>query len=176
MRIISGIYGGRVINAPSGHVTHPMSEKIRGAIFNALGDITGLSMLDAFSGSGAIAIEAVSRGIDNVIAIDKSKNAIRTIQENIKSLDIKNIKATQANISTWIDNNLGKQFDIIICDPPYDHIDINLLSKIEKQTKENGLLVLSLPPGIKYNSKNKLLLEKDYGDAKLYFYRKSHST
>lgn len=61
MRIISGIYGGRTIQSPSGHKTHPMSEKMRGAIFNALGDIKGLSFLDAYGGSGAVALEAISR-------------------------------------------------------------------------------------------------------------------
>ena len=65
MRIIAGSLGGRVFKAPSGHRTHPMSEKIRGAIFNALGDISDLTVLDAFTGSGALCFEAVSRGVAN---------------------------------------------------------------------------------------------------------------
>lgn len=172
MRIISGIYGGRVINSPRGHITHPMSEKIRGAIFNALGDISGLTLLDAFSGSGAIAIEAASRGIKSVTAIDNSKNAYKAIVENVKSLDITSIKCTRANISSWIENNKEIKFDIIICDPPYDKIDIKLLNKIEKQLSDGGVFIASLPPGINYLSDYNLILEKDYNDAKLYFYRK----
>ena len=72
MRIISGVLGGRVFKAPNGNKTHPMSEKIRGAMFNSLGDISGLTVLDAFSGSGAVAIEAFSRGAEHVVAVDSS--------------------------------------------------------------------------------------------------------
>lgn len=176
MRIISGKYGGRIIKAPAGHRTHPMSEKIRGAIFNALGDIEGLTMLDAFSGSGAISIEAVSKGVSSVDAIDSSKNAYETIIQNIKSLGIKNIKVSQANVSSWLDNNSNNVYDLIVCDPPYDNVDLKLLHKIEKHLAPNGVLVLSLPPNILYKSVYELLLEKDYNDAKLYFYKKFDST
>lgn len=61
LRVISGSLGGRLINSPPGNKTHPMSEKMRGAIFNILGNIEGLDVLDAYSGSGAIALEAISR-------------------------------------------------------------------------------------------------------------------
>lgn len=176
MRIISGIYKGRVIKAPSGNVTHPMSEKIRGAIFNALGDIKGLHFLDAFSGSGALAIEAVSRGAKSVIAIDNSKNAIRVMKENVDALNIHNIKVTQANVSSWIENNKSVYFDIVICDPPFEKVDLKLLNKLEGRVKHNGIFILSLPPQVIIASKLELLQEKDYNDAKLYFYRKNYST
>lgn len=171
MRIISGKYGGRVIKAPHGHKTHPMSEKIRGAIFNALGDIDGLKFLDAFSGTGAIAIEAISRGADYVVAIDSSKEANRAISDNIKDLNIKNIKSINANVSSWSDNNSSDKFDIVVCDPPYDHVQISVLVKLETHVRDGGLLVLSLPPGVEYDTNFTLLLEKDYNDAKLYIYR-----
>lgn len=172
MRIVSGLLNGRIIKAPSGHVTHPMSEKIRGAIFNALGDIVGLKVLDAFSGSGAIAIEAWSRGARGISAIDKSSDAIKCIQDNTRSLGIADIKITRANVSSWSDLNPDKTYDIVICDPPYDSNQITTIHKLEKHLRPNGILVLSLPPGVVYGTELKKISEKDYNDAKLYFYKK----
>ena len=63
MRVISGKFGGQLFDAPKGHRTHPMSEKVRGALFSVLGDISGLTVLDAFAGSGALSIEAISHCI-----------------------------------------------------------------------------------------------------------------
>lgn len=173
LRIIAGSLGGRIIKTPLGHKTHPMSEKMRGAIFNALGDIEGLSFLDAYSGSGAIAIEAVSRGATRVYAIDKDKKAIDTIKTNITNLGI-DIKATQANISAWIDNSPKLQFDIIVCDPPYNAINSSHLNKIAEIVKNNGILVLSLPPDFTIPEivSIKILNIKNYGDSALVFAKK----
>lgn len=173
MRIVSGKLNGRIIKAPSGHTTHPMSEKIRGAVFNALGDIEGLSVLDAFSGSGAIAIEAWSRGAKGITAIDRSQEAIKCIQDNVRTLGIPGIKITRANVSTWSDLNSDKTYDIIVCDPPYDSNQISTIQKLEKHLNPIGVFVLSLPPGPIYNTKLKKISEKDYNDAKLYFYKKT---
>ena len=68
MRIIAGTLKGQQFQTPHSHKTHPMGDKIRGALFNVLGDIEGLSFLDAFSGSGALAFEAASRGAASVLA------------------------------------------------------------------------------------------------------------
>ena len=70
MRIIAGYLGGRQFNSPRSNRTHPMSDKARGGLFNALGDISGLTVLDAFAGSGALSFEAISRGAESVIAVD----------------------------------------------------------------------------------------------------------
>jgi 16S rRNA (guanine966-N2)-methyltransferase len=75
MRVIAGFLGGRNFDSPGGHRTHPMSDKVRGAVFGVLGDIKGLSVLDAFAGSGALSIEAVSRGAKYAVAIDVDKRA-----------------------------------------------------------------------------------------------------
>ena len=84
MRVVSGSLGGRLFDSPRTHRTHPMSEKARGALFNTLGDIHGLRILDAYAGSGAITIEAESRGAQHVTAIDIDVEAIRTIASNVQ--------------------------------------------------------------------------------------------
>lgn len=176
LRIISGSLGGRAIDAPHGHKTHPMSEQIRGALFNVLGDVSGLTLLDAFTGSGAIAVEAVSRGAKNVIAIDSDKNAFKTAHTNASNLNIVDkLKVTQANISSWIDNNPDAKFDVVICDPPYDNVKPALLSKVADTTQDGGIVVLSLPPKTDLNLGDNfnLVQSKSYGDATLAFYRKT---
>ncbi|MCA9343880.1 MAG: RsmD family RNA methyltransferase [Candidatus Nomurabacteria bacterium] len=172
MRIISGIYGGRTIQSPSGHKTHPMSEKMRGAIFNALGDIKGLSFLDAYGGSGAVALEAISRGATNVTAIDSDKNAIQTIKANAHALKA-DVKVTQVNISSWLDNNPGHCFDIIVADPPYNNVNKTHLYKLAKALNSGGVIIYSLPPkeDIRLSDSYQILSEREYGDSRLVFYR-----
>src|SRR5665213_4294431 len=123
MRIIAGSLGGRQFSSPRSNRTHPMSDKARGGLFNALGDINGLTILDAFAGSGALSFEAISRGAESVIAVDIDKNAYQAIQESITSLDLKDkVKVIRANISGWSDNNPDLLFDIVISTPPYDDL------------------------------------------------------
>lgn len=175
MRVITGYLGGRHVDAPAGHRTHPMSEKARGGLFNALGDINGLSVLDAYAGSGAISIEAISRGADSSIAIDNDRQAVETITENLKSLGIKEkVKPTRANITGWSENNPGATFDIVIADPPYDQVKIEQLVKISKHTRTGGIFVLSLPAkqDVLDFDGTELIKISDYGDAQLVFYRR----
>ena len=176
MRIISGQLGGRQFSSPSGHRTHPMSDKVRGGLFNALGDIEGLSLLDAFAGSGAVSFEAVSRGATNVLAVDIDKEAHSTIQSNLQRLDLTDkIKAVRANVGSWSDNNPDRQFDLVICDPPYDKNSENLITKIIKHVKIGGLLVLSWPGNNVVPAFEKLneIKTQNYGDAQLVFFKKT---
>ena len=102
MRIISGTLGGRHFDAPNGNKTHPMSDKARGGLFNALGDIKGLTVLDAFAGSGALSFEAISRGAKNAIAIDIDRSAITSVVKSAKELGVEDkIKTVRANASGW---------------------------------------------------------------------------
>ena len=178
MRIVAGALKGRILADPKGHRTHPMSEKIRGALFNALGDISGLTLLDAFTGTGAIAIEAISRGAKSVVAIDYDKEAFLCAHGNVKLLQLeKQIKVLKTNAKAWSNNNLEKIFDIVVADPPFDEVNDALLEKIARHCKLEGLLILSLPGDYtpRRNDAFELLADKNYGDAKLLFYRKVNS-
>lgn len=175
MRVISGWLGGRVFDSPNGHQTHPMSEKMRGAIFGALGDIKGLSVLDAFAGSGALAIEAISRGASNALAIEKDPAAHRLIENNIKSFAIEDrIKATRAYAGAWSTRHQTQQFDIVLLDPPYDNIPYRDLKRMPRHVSDNGVLVLSWP-----GKMDPLTIEgfeivqcKNQGDTQAIFYKK----
>ena len=79
LRVIAGVYGGRFLQSPTGNVTHPMGERIKGSLFNIIGgEIKGSVVLDAFAGSGALGIEALSRGAKFVTFIDNDKKSINS--------------------------------------------------------------------------------------------------
>ncbi len=176
MRIIAGRLGGRPFDSPRAHKAHPMSEKIRGALFNALGDIEGLSVLDAFGGSGALSFEAISRGAQSAIVIEIDQTTHSNILKNIRMLQVEdNIKAVRASANGWSNNNADTNFDIILLDPPYEALKSELLEKMSSHAKPGGTVVLSLPPKTDFalpSTNYHLLSIKSYGDAQLVFYRK----
>jgi len=152
-----------------------MSEKNRGAIFNMLGDITGLTMLDAFAGSGAVGFEAISRGATSATLIELDKGAFLTIKQNIESLSLDDTDAIaiRGNIKGWSNNNPDKLFDIVVCDPPYDAVLEMLIHKIARHVADGGTLVVSWPvsepipviPGMEQ------LRHKTYGNATIIVYK-----
>lgn len=174
MRIVAGNLGGRQFEATPGKLTHPMSEKARGGLFNTLGSIEGLSVLDAFAGTGALSFEALSRGAKHSTAIDLDRHAKNVIQKNSQQLGLKeHINIIMANISTWSDNNPDMLFDLVLCDPPYDKLRLAIIQKLTRHVRPNGLLVLSWPGKITYPLLKGLspLKNQNYGDAQLVFYR-----
>ncbi len=175
MRIIAGTLGGRNFDSPHSARTHPMSDKVRGALFNALGDIAGLTVLDAFAGSGALSFEAISRGAASTIAIDIDSEAFKTINNNVERLGIANkVSVLRKNVSGWARNNTLQQFDLVLADPPYDDIRPDILQKLVPLTKHGGLYVLSWPGSepIRPFDGLKPVSHKTYGDAQLVFYRR----
>jgi 16S rRNA (guanine966-N2)-methyltransferase len=175
MRVISGFLGGRTFASPGGHRTHPMSDKVRGGLFGVLGDIKGLNVLDAFAGSGALSIEAVSRGAKHAVAIDVDKRAHVVMAENIKSLDIADrIKVIRAYAGAWSTRHQAQMFDLIFVDPPYDNPPYRDLDSLPRHLKDTGTLVLSWPGSEKPCKFEGLSIvqTKDYGDAQLVFYQK----
>lgn len=174
MRVIAGNLRGRTFLSPSGNRTHPMSDKMRGALFNVLGDISGLSVLDAFAGSGALGFEAISHDAARVTALDKDRNAQQTIAANIMGLGLSDrVKLVKAAASAWL-STTHEEFDIVLCDPPYEDLQLALLSKLAARAKPGGVVVFSLPPTARIDlpANYELLAGKDYGDGQLVFYRR----
>ena len=175
MRIISGYLKGKTVKTPDTDKTHPMGEKVRGALFNILGDITGLTVLDAFAGSGAIGFEALSRGAQAVTAIETDLKAYEILKQNSVTLDAgDSFKCIHTSCLLWSQNNPNEQFSIVICDPPYDKISEDAVTQLSTHVQSKGIMVLSWPsdrtaPEITHSE---LLTEKVYAGAKLIFYRK----
>lgn len=173
MRIIAGKFKSRLIKAPRGNRTHPMSEKIRGALFNALGDISGKSFLDAFSGSGAVALEALSRGASPVHAVELHPDSFAVLKENRDLLtDESQLQVHRANVRSWLQTT-ENSFDIVLADPPYNAIGMRALDACAEAVNIDGLLIVSLPKAEHITFKGFAIIdEKHYGTAKLVFYKK----
>lgn len=174
MRIIAGEFKSRILKDPTSQRTHPMSEKIRGALFNALGDIQGLEVLDAYAGTGAVGIEALSRGAEKVYAVELDNDAYEVLEHNRNLVtDEQRMSVHRANVRSWLLNQPELTFDIVLADPPYDSVGMKAIEACADVVRKGGIMVLSLPPAENITFKKlKLLDEKLYGDAKLVFYRR----
>lgn len=175
MRVIAGRLGGRLFDSPRTHRTHPMSDKARGALFNILGDIEGMTVLDPFAGTGAISFEAVSRGAAGAVAIEADKNAQKIITANIASLGlVHEVKLIAGTANSWLSKNKRRTFDIVICDPPYEDLQYDLVERLERSVKPGGVFVVSWPKDGDLPRFNGLTLieQRQYGDMQLVFYRK----
>lgn len=174
MRIITGTLGSRKFDSPNSHRTHPMSDKIRGALFNMLGDITDLTILDAFAGTGALGFEALSRGAQSVIAIESDKSAQKTIEKNRQQLGLDtSLRLIKASANAWLQTADEQRFDIVLLDPPYDDLQLPLIEQLATRLATDGVLVLSWPtdtllPDFAMLTK---VATRNYGDAQLGFYQ-----
>lgn len=177
MRIITGRLGGRTVEPPHGHRTHPMGDKVRGGLFNALGDISGLTVLDVFAGSGALSIEAISRGAKSAVAIDSDKEANRAMVKNATKLGIVDqMQIVHSHAMAWSSRNWKRQYDLVLFDPPYDDVQYKTMEKLAaRHCVAEGLLVFSVPPNTRIilpEDQFEVVANKSYGDATLIFYRR----
>jgi 16S rRNA (guanine966-N2)-methyltransferase len=167
IRIVSGSFGGQYIEAPKTSSTHPMGERERMAIFNSLRDeIPGRRVLDAFAGSGAIGIEALSLGASRVDFMEINPKAIRAIKKNLAKLG----NPDYTSILRSPDGNYG----IIFADPPYDNPQYDIVTALIAHLVPGGFFVLSHPeqpepPAFSYL---KLLGDKKYAAAHIKIYVK----
>ena len=172
VRIIAGEFGGRFIQAPPGSTTHPMGERVRSAIFNSLGEtVRGARVLDAFAGSGAIGLEALSRGAESVVFVERNRVAQRVIAENIGSLgvDEKSI-VIKTTISNWLETaDVTGEFDIIFADPPYHNPQFSTASRLMGLLKPGGTMILSHPGigEVPIQDKTVVVDSRSYGEAHL---------
>ena len=145
VRLISGHYGGRFIATPPGDSTHPMSERARSAIFNMLGSkIIDAEVLDAFAGSGAVGLEALSRGASHATFIEKHRVASKIISENIDLLGVGgSSKVIATSVNNWLETADSPKFDIIFADPPYHNEQLSTVKKLLGLLKVGGSMILS---------------------------------
>jgi 16S rRNA (guanine966-N2)-methyltransferase len=123
MRVISGTLGGRRISGPPGTDTRPTSDRVREALFSALGDIADATVLDLFAGSGALAIEALSRGARRAVLVDDDRRAAAVIRRNLETLELDRSRATlrrrDALRALHDAREAGETYDLVFLDPPY---------------------------------------------------------
>lgn len=173
MRVIAGSLRHRIIKECNLPTTRETQDRVREAIFNSLGFING-SVLDLFCGSGAMAIEAYSRGASYLVLNDINNKALKVAKENLNNLSIKDYVLTNMDYRDFI-LSYSKSFSYIFLDPPYKMDNVNQIldliidSKlVQKGTKiifEMASLTTFSP-----STKLKLLKEKNYGKKKVVFW------
>lgn len=168
VKIISGIYKNRKIATP-GEGTHPMGERERLALFNMIHEyISGASILDAFSGSGALGIETLSRGAREVVFIERNPKAARVIRQNLDVLGAKGEVITGA-----VKNYTASAcFNVVLADPPYDSFDIDEIQRLVEFVAEGGILALSHPGETPPMPGMELLKTRQYASAHISIYVK----
>jgi 16S rRNA (guanine966-N2)-methyltransferase len=120
MRIVAGRLGGRRIAAPPGTDTRPTSDRVREALFSALGALDGERVLDLFAGSGALAIEALSRGAASAVLVEKDARAVKVVQANLQALDLDAVVRRRDALAALRDaREAGESYDLVFLDPPY---------------------------------------------------------
>ncbi len=120
MRVIGGRLGGRVLLAPRGRATRPTPERVREAVFSILGSVEGERVLDLFAGSGALGVEALSRGAAGVTFIDASASAVAAIRRNLEELGLTGeVRRQTASSYLRLAREHGRQYDLVFLDPPY---------------------------------------------------------
>jgi len=122
VRVIAGSRRGARLVAPRGRSVRPTSDRVREAVFSILGPLHGLSVLDLFAGSGALAIEALSRGAFSATLVDSSAAAIAAIRRNLGSLDLE-ADVCRAPALHFLERARAAraQYDLVFLDPPYRH-------------------------------------------------------
>ncbi|MDQ6955931.1 MAG: 16S rRNA (guanine(966)-N(2))-methyltransferase RsmD [Mariprofundaceae bacterium] len=172
MRITAGEFRSRTLSVPDIDGLRPTSSRVREALFNILGDIEGWRILDLFSGSGIMAIEALSRGAEHAISIEQDRNACQYLRPLAEKFHVEKCwQIQQASLPKALDGMQNQHFDWIFADPPYD---VGMAEKIPLWLQHANITTASLvieesvrakpqwPQGWKASSRR-------YGDTNLYF-------
>ena len=177
MIITAGIFKGHKITVPDDKIVRPTLSKIRESIFSTLLsmiDFEGKSFLDMFAGSGIMGLEALSRGFNSVLALEKNPKVLRILKENYKKLGIEP-KIIKGN-SLKLLQTIQEKFDVIYLDPPYfSGIYENSLKNINENNilKKDGIVVLEHVTEVKFEESDfKLIKQKKYSDKFITFLAK----
>lgn len=151
LRIISGKYKGQKIASPGSSETHPMGAREKLALFNMV-NVRDLTVLDAFAGSGALGFEALSRGAKSVVFVESSPRAAEIIKQNLANLAehdpdvLSRAEVRRQKVAQFAaEKNRESGFDLILADPPYEHIEMVEIEALTGLLEKGGVLVLSSP-------------------------------
>lgn len=177
MKILAGSLRGRVITQPPTRSVRPLSEKVRAAIFDVIGAPQGLSVLDAYAGSGAAGFEAASRGALLVEAIEQNPRVAAVIDKNSAALDLGlGYILYRMSVESWLASPAQQppapRYDVIVADPPYAKLDDEVIERLVAFLKPGGVLVLSHAAKITAPALSvPMVRQKTYGDTSLTFYQ-----
>jgi 16S rRNA (guanine966-N2)-methyltransferase len=182
MRVISGRAKGTQLSSVPGKSTRPITDRVKEALFNILGpEIYNKTILDLFGGTGAVGIEALSRGADHVVFIEINYRAYKTIKKNLKAADLE-LYATviKKDAFVYLREESNRKFDMIYIAPPqYQELWVKAMQILDENPewlKEDGIVIVQIHPkednqDIDYANFN-LYDKRNYGDTRLIFYER----
>jgi 16S rRNA (guanine966-N2)-methyltransferase len=144
VRIVAGSCRGAKIFAPKGLDTRPTSDRVREAAFNLVGPVDGASVLDLYAGSGAMGLEALSRGAASAVFVESDRDACRTIERNLEKLSLRGAEVACRDVLRFLAAE-RRRFDLILVDPPYDVVEsvaVRLATYLPAVLAESGVVVL----------------------------------
>ncbi len=175
MRIIAGTHRGARIAAPKGLATRPTGDRVREAAFNLIGPVDGATVLDLFAGSGALGIEALSRGAASVTFVESDRAACRTISENLQRLRLTGARVTCAD-AVWELRRETRTYDLVLVDPPYEawaELESKLAEQLPRVLAPDGLLVVETGARTEPALPLPLRTSRRYGSARLTLFEPS---
>jgi len=169
MRVVAGRFKGRTLHSPRGRDTRPTSDKVRGAIFNVLGDVEGLRVLDLFAGTGALGIEALSRGAADAAFVDTD---VAVVERNLADIGGGG-RAYRRDAFRWLAQADGR-YDLVFLDPPYSSapsLGERLTALLPAVLAQNARIVTESDKRAPLELGFPLEFERDYGDTRIRIHR-----
>lgn len=180
MRIIAGIARGTQLAAPKGMDTRPTQDKVKESLFSMIQlDVPEASVLDLFAGSGALALESLSRGAAEAVLVDRSREALDCIRKNIAKMRVENraiVFPCDWESALLKCRQNGKRFDLVFLDPPYRMTELGEMCQRMHEMEllhPGAMMVLEHRTGLQPELPECFSLEKEriYGDTEIHFYR-----
>ncbi|MDZ7675948.1 MAG: 16S rRNA (guanine(966)-N(2))-methyltransferase RsmD [Acidimicrobiales bacterium] len=174
MRVVAGTAGGRRLRSPEGETTRPTPDRVREAVFNMLvsqGVVEGARAADLFAGSGALGIEAISRGADHVWFVESDRHALDVIEDNLATLGFAD-RATvvRGDVDSTVPGSLGDGLDLVVADPPYAFDGWSeLLARLQIRLTRDAVVVAESGASIELGPGWEKMRERTYGGTVITF-------
>jgi 16S rRNA (guanine966-N2)-methyltransferase len=170
MRVVAGRHRGRPLTAPPGRGTRPTADRVREALFSMLGPVDGAKVLDLYAGSGALGIEALSRGAATATFVERDRRAAATIADNLAALgEDQQVVATEA-LAYLRGRPAEEAFDLVLIDPPYDSaaaLGATLSELLPPVLERDALIVTESDKRNPLTLDLPLVKERTYGDTRV---------
>jgi len=174
MRIIAGSRKGHRISAPRGRDTRPTSDRVRENVFNILGGVEEADVLDLFAGSGAMGLEALSRGAARAVFVERDADAVRTIERNLDKLRLSaRVLRQDALTALAAEAGAGRKYDLVLVDPPYDvysELEARLARYLPAVVADDGVVVVETDARIRPQLPLEERTSRTYGAARITVY------
>jgi len=171
MRIVAGTHRGHTIYAPPGLDTRPTSDRVRENAFNIVGPLDGAVVLDLFAGSGAMGLEALSRGAARAVFVERDPEAVRAIERNLDKLRL-TARVVRQDVVTALAHEAGsaRKYDLVLVDPPYDaypDVQPQLARYLPAVLAEDGLVVVETAARVEPDLPLTLRTSRKYGSVRI---------